>query len=386
MAGARPIGVVQKEIVDLFAELVELDPLALTSGELADYAIESQRIRSLADAHCARSAGAVDRSKAWSIDGAKSPTAWLAWKAGIAKGRATAAVVGARDLRNMPLAEAAMLAGTITADHVRRLADAYLTNPEEYADDEARLVGIAELPHYSRFDRVIRYWCIYAAPDDAEDEAEARRARRSAHCSRTLDGMVVLDALLDPVHGEIFARELERLERELFEADVVEAKERVGADFTLGELRRTPRQRRADALALMAARSAAKPADATEPRILLQAVVGEDSLRRMCELSNRQVVTPGEVLPLLEWADMERIVFESPSRVLDVGVRQRIFRGATKTAVLVRDLECTHPSCDVPAERCEIDHIRPFAEGGLTVQDNGRCRCKYHHRRTPPSP
>ena len=129
MAGARSIGVVQKEIVDLFAELADLDPGELTSGEVADYAIASQRIRSLADAHCARSAGVLDRSKVWSIDGAKSATAWLAWEARIAKGRAQAAVVGARDLRNDAAARRRRCsAGRITADHVRRLADAYATN------------------------------------------------------------------------------------------------------------------------------------------------------------------------------------------------------------------------------------------------------------------
>ena len=386
MAGGRSIDVVQKEIASLFAELGELSTDGLSTDEIADYALASQAVRSLADAHCARSAGVLDRSRVWSVDGARSATSWLQWKARVTKGRAMAAVVGARDLREMPRAEAAMLAGRITVDHVRRLADAHAVNPAEYGDDEERLVQIAAEQHHSRFDRVIRYWCIYASPDGAEDEAEARRGRRSVHCSRTLDGMVLLDALLDPTNGEIVARELERLERELFDADVAEAKQRLGDGFALADLRRSARQRRADALALMAARSAAKPPGATEPRILLQALVGEDALKRMCELSNRQVVTPGEIIPLLEWCDIERVVFGSPSRVLDVGVRRRIFRGATKTAVLVRDRECTHPSCDVPAERCEIDHIVPYAQGGPTTQDNARCRCKYHHRRTPPSP
>ena len=386
MAGSRSVGVVQKEIADLFAELAELPTDRLTSGEIADYAVESQRIRSLADAHCARSAGVLDRSKVWSADGAKSATAWLAWTAKVQQARASAAVCGARDLREMPVAERAMLEGRITADHVRRLADAQQTNPEEYADDEARLVERAVDLRFSQFERVIRYWRMYAAPDDAEDEAEARRQRRSVHCSRTLDGMVVVDALLDPVNGEIFARELERLERELFDQDLAEAKERLGEHVALSDLRRTPAQRRADAAALMAARSAARPADATEPRILLQALVGEDSLKRMCELSNGSVVTPGELLPVIEWADIERIVFESPSRVIDVGVRQRCFRGATRTAVLARDRWCDHPSCDVPAERCEIDHVIPYAKGGLTVQDNAKCRCPFHHRRTKPSP
>lgn len=386
MAGGRSIEVVLKEIERLFAEAAELDPDDLTDGEVADYAARSQRLRSMADAHCLRSAGVVDRRLVWASDHARSATAWLVFKATISKQRASTAVAGARALREMPLVEAAMLDGRITTDHARRLADAQRTNPEEYADDEERLVELAATVHYSRFDRVIRYWCHWAAPDDAETAAERRRAERRAHCSRTFGGSVAIDALLDPVNGEIVARELERLEQALFEDDLAEARERLGPHASLADLCRTPTQRRADALVLMAVRSAAKPPGASEPRILLQALVGEDTLRRMCELSNGQVVTPGELLPLLRWADVERIVFESPSRVLDVGVRQRLFRGATRIAVLARDRECVDPTCDVPAERCEIDHVKPYAEGGLTTQDNGEAKCKYHHRRTKPSP
>ena len=46
-----------------------------------------------------------------------------------------------------------------------------------------------------------------------------------------------------------------------------------------------------------------------------------------------------------------------------MGVRRRFFRGALRRAIEVRDRRCTHPSgCDVPAERCDIDHIVPLAE------------------------
>jgi hypothetical protein len=286
----------------------------------------------------------------------------------------------------MPLTEAALLGGRITLDHVRRIADALAAAPDAFAADEDRLVKVAEQQRYDTFDRVVRYWTYHHAPEDEEDKARRRRDERGASCSRTFEGSVVVDALLDPITGEIFARELERLERLLFEEDLAEARERVGPSASLQDLRRTPRQRRADAMRVMAERSAAKPADATEPRILLQVLAGHESVERMCELSNRQVVTPGEVLPVLHQADVERIVFDGPSKVIDVGVRHRLFRGATRTAVEARDRECDHQSCNVPAERCEIDHIVPYAAGGLTVQENGRCRCKYHHRRTPPSP
>ena len=59
---------------------------------------------------------------------------------------------------------------------------------------------------------------------------------------------------------------------------------------------------------------------------------------------------------------------------------------ATRRAVLVRDRECFHELCDIPAEDCQVDHIEPWAAGGLTVEANGRPACAFHnrarHRRT----
>ncbi|MHB1547555.1 MAG: HNH endonuclease signature motif containing protein, partial [Acidimicrobiales bacterium] len=54
-----------------------------------------------------------------------------------------------------------------------------------------------------------------------------------------------------------------------------------------------------------------------------------------------------------------------------------------------RDRTCTHPTCEVSAERCQVDHIVPWAAGGPTTQENGRLLCGYHNRlrnqRPPPS-
>ena len=109
-------------------------------------------------------------------------------------------------------------------------------------------------------------------------------------------------------------------------------------------------------------------------------LAGDDSLANICELSTGTVLTPGQVLPLLNDCDIERVVFDGPSRVIDVGVRRRFFAGATRRAVEVRDRTCSHPSCDVPAELCQIDHITPAERGGLTTQANGRAACGTHNR------
>jgi 5-methylcytosine-specific restriction endonuclease McrA len=81
---------------------------------------------------------------------------------------------------------------------------------------------------------------------------------------------------------------------------------------------------------------------------------------------------------------VERVVFDGPSRVIDVGVHRRLFEGATRRAVQLRDRECFHETCDIPAEHCDVDHVVPWAEGGPTVQENGRVACGFHNRNRPP--
>ena len=381
------MAVIQKEIEGLFAELAGLDPTSLTLGEVTDYAIRSQAIRSMADAQCARSAGAVETSGAWVGEGAQSPGAWISWRAGIRRAKASGSLVCARELRAMPATEVAFLAGKVSVDHVRLLAEAQAAAPGVFADGgEAQLLGSVPGLLFSQFERVIAYWCQLAAPDDAESKARRRYEQRRAHCSRTLAGTVILDAILDPITGEIVLRELERRERDLFDEDLAEARERLGPNPPLSELKRTPAQRRADALRVMAERSAAKAPGAVEPRVLLQVLAGHDTVERICELSNGTVITPGEILPVLDRAEVERIVFDGPSRIIDIGTRRRLFTGATRTAVQARDRRCVNPSCDIPAERCEVDHVQPYAAGGPTTQTNGACKCKYHHRRAPQAP
>jgi len=74
-----------------------------------------------------------------------------------------------------------------------------------------------------------------------------------------------------------------------------------------------------------------------------------------------QVLPPAAVAPWIDDADLERILFDdTASRVIDVS-RKRTFQGALRRLIEVRDQTCFHPMCDLPADRCEIDHIEPWA-------------------------
>jgi hypothetical protein len=249
------------------------------------------------------------------------------------------------------------------------------------ARDETMLVAQAQKLGYRSFVRALAYWAQLADPEGTEAAGEAQHHARKVHLSETFGGSWVLSGRFDPLGGAVLARALERIEQELFEADWAEAKERFGDNVPMSHLRRTPAQRRADALAEMARRSLAVPAGARLPEPLFTVMVGYETFAgRMCELAHGAVVTPGSLLRWIDEAWVERVVFDGPSRVTDVGVRRRFFAGATRRAVEVRDRQCFHPYCEEPAERCQIDHVRPWAAGGATTEANGRVACGFHNR------
>ena len=373
------------------AELGKLDPAGLGDDELADALVGVMRADSALGSVCARLAGEADARKVWADDGSKSCSGWLGRQAGRPVGECRGLVRRARRLRHMPVTAAAHGAGDISVAHVERLIRAAKVNLEAFATDEEMLVGHARDLRFDDFCRALDYWCQLHDPDGTEDHARDRYAQRRLHLSETLDGTGVLDAWFDPVGFAQFRTALERIDNELWEHDWADARDRLGEQATEADLARSGAQRRCDALVEMARRATSVPAGAKQPRPLITVLVDYPTLAgRVCELSTGPVLTPGEVLPLLNGADVERVVFDSPSRVLDVGQRQRLFTGATRRAVEVRDRRCDIDTCTTPAHRCDIDHIQPYGDGGLTIQTNGRLRCPAHHtgrrRRPPPNP
>jgi hypothetical protein len=194
---------------------------------------------------------------------------------------------------------------------------------------------------------------------------------------------------LDPISDAIVGEELDRLEKEMFEADWAECRARLGRDPTVADLSRTPGQRRADALVEMATRSRMAPSDGRRPGPLFSVLVDCCTLLRdrVCELADGTVIAPGSLLSWLDEAYLERVVF-APERGVEVSCVARLFSGATRRAIELRDRECTHPYCDIPASACEADHIIPYDNGGPTIEEKGQMLCGFHNRlriaRPPP--
>jgi hypothetical protein len=139
----------------------------------------------------------------------------------------------------------------------------------------------------------------------------------------------------------------------------------------------------------MATRSKTAPLNGHRPAPLFSVLVDYETMHgRICQLAEGIVVSPGSLLSWLDEAYLERAVF-SPGGRVEVSATTRLFSGATRRAVELRDRECTHPYCDIPAHDCQVDHIIPYAQNGPTTQENGRLLCGFHNRlrnqRPPPS-
>jgi hypothetical protein len=372
--------------------LHHLDPDTLTDEEMTEAVVEIERLASAFDAARTSLLAAYDRRRAWADSGARSCAADVAHRTRRPRAEIASRLALGRALRHLPLTEAAWEAGEIGEAHVRRLAG--LRNrrtADALSHDENLLVHHAQTLSFHDFTQAVEYWRLHADPDGASADDVDRRDRRRVTLDETFSGMRAGTILLDPVSGEIVDGELRRLEQQLFDDERARAKARLGREPKAGELERTPDQRRADALVEMATRSAAAPAKGRRPRPLFQVLLGADALAHLCQLASGRVVTASALLPWLDDADLERYLFAgTPQRVISVSYR-RTFTGALRDLIRIRDRSCFHPTCDVPAMRCQVDHIEPWASGGITDQTNGRAACAHHNRlrhrrRRPPPP
>ena len=73
-------------------------------------------------------------------------------------------------------------------------------------------------------------------------------------------------------------------------------------------------------------------------------------------------------------------VLDGRGQVLDLGQQRRLFTGALRRALVLRDRGCAFPACDRPARWCDGHHIVHWADGGPTNLDNAVLLCGYHHR------
>ena len=377
-----PYSTVVKELGDNVDALARADVLELVDTEAAECLVDLMAVQTQLDAAIAKLASRVERSGVWRGDGSRSASAWLERRSRRHRGECRAALRRGTHLAVLDDVATAFEAGQIGAWHVDQIARLHHRYPTQVASDQGLFVQWAQELDHDAFTQVATYWRQAVDPDGAEHDAAADHQRRRLDLSDGIDGVGLVDLRFEPIGWATFVEALRRIDHQLWEADWAEARSRLGAAASSTDLARTDSQRRYDALIELAIRGSAAPPDAKRPRPLVTVHVDHDTLAgRICQLSTGAVITPGQILPLLSECVVERAVFGPGNRIIELGRTQRLFVGGTRRAVEITRPTCAHPGCKVPSEHCQVDHAKPWEDGGRTDPDNGQPLCPAHHRR-----
>jgi Domain of unknown function (DUF222) len=345
-------------------DAVDLD--TLDDDALHDLTVATQRLRDRFELAAGRVLARWDTRGVWRNDQSLSAPARLSREVNSSLRSCRARLRQARRLGDVPGVVEAVGRGQLSVEYLELLGRAQRVAPEDYASDEAMLVTQCAGLRFQQAEQVVAYWRLHVDPDGVNADAAANADRATAHVSETLDGTIILNATLTGVDAETFHSELRRLTDEIRHVD-----------RAAGVLR-TAAQRRAAALVEMATRSASTPTGAQRPRPLFTVLLGEDTFRHFCETAAGRIVPPDTLAPFVDEAMLEVLLFDGPATVISVSKRRR-FTGALRRAIQVRDRRCQHPAgCDIPADRCDVDHIEPWPQ--RTDQFNGRLECPGHNR------
>jgi hypothetical protein len=91
-------------------------------------------------------------------------------------------------------------------------------------------------------------------------------------------------------------------------------------------------------------------------------------------------LSAGQARRLACTATVIPMVLGGDSKILDVGMGQRLFDRYQRIALAQRDGGCVWPGCDRPPALCEAHHLCPWSQGGPTDLNNGVLVCGFHHR------
>src|SRR5688572_28613597 len=197
--------------------LASLDLDVMAGDDLTEAVLRLQELRGALDVAEARVLARWDSLGEWRPSGAKTGSAWLAWKQRIPIAVARQRLRHARAVRDLPLSEEAWADGEIDRAHVTTMLEVRTARTEKAFErdhhllvESARSVGFVTFKaHCDRWERIID-------ADGAKQKADDDHNARELHLSRSFRGMWFGKLTLDPIGGEIVHTTLQLIEAELF--------------------------------------------------------------------------------------------------------------------------------------------------------------------------
>jgi len=405
---------------EMLAEYVEWAPAALHDEierlELAARALDARRLAARA---------AAERRQTPALDGHRSTQAYLRATCNQPSYVALTEVRRARICRDFPSIGEALITGRIGGGQIDELVRIRRNKRAgKYLDVAAveMLLDHAEHLLMRSFSAVVERWLMWADPDGAWRDQTDSIDGRTAHVVAA-DGELSIqatggDALTAEAMRNIFAHFVE-LE---FRRDCESRRAEHGDRADECALPRSDAQRRFDALVAIFERAYVAAADGKLPDPIVNIVCDQRTLHdllgragialaggetfdvesltgaqidavlaefvrdprsmltRRCETSSGQQIAPRLLIQALLTAQVRRVVLDANSTVIDLGERKRLFTGNARIAATLLERFCRHPGCEIPADRCQIDHNESHSAGGRTDQSNAAPECGPHNR------
>ena len=330
-------------------------------------------VRRSGDALRTIAVGRVDYVGAWKGEGAKNISEWLATETKCAQYEAQSVVVLANQLQHLPTTQAALLSGALSNTQAVEVARGAIVAP----NTESQLLNLAK--HVTVRDlRDATARVIAGATDEA---ARHKRIHNSRFLKswRDPDGAFIIKGRMTVANGALVMAALKPIQDEIFKvarkSGAYERPEAYAADalMALCEKANNPAP---------AARASATKA--TRPNAVINIRVDLNALKRghtengeICEIAGVGPVPVATATEYLGEAFLKLLIVDGVD-IKTVAHMGRHIPAPLRTAVEERDRVCQVPTCDMSVG-LEIDHIKPFAEGGPASLKNLVRLCKRHH-------
>ncbi len=363
-----------KTTVILLREIAsDIDVETMDGKSAAELVRISEDARRVIDGLRTSAIGRVGTTEAWRVGGSKNSAEWVALHTGTPIYEAQAVVILADQLRHLPQTVEAMSAGKISTAQAVEVSRGATAEPH----CEERLLSLAK----SSTVRTLRDEAsrVIAA---ATDEVERHNRIHKNRCLKTWtdqDGAFNLKARMTVANGALVMAALTPLQDEIFKSA------RKNGEYA------TPEAYAADALMALCEKASASDSGVgasttktSPPNAVMHIRVDIEALKRgrtehgeICEIAGVGPIPVATATEYLGEAFLKLLVVDGVD-IKTVAHMGRAIPAPLRTAIEERDRVCQVPTCDVTLG-LEIDHIKPFAEGGAASLGNLVRLCKRHH-------
>lgn len=288
--------------------------------------------------------------------------------------------------------------GRLSEDHLRLMARVYANRRvrKAFVSQQSWFLKKARRFNFKEFEILVDRW-VQVHDDDGSDPNAAHQNR----CANIVHDVFSDSFTVSSTQGPLAGAAMQQIFGAYVQAEFAkdwEASHAIHGDQTsVDRLSRTHQQRSADALAQIFTDAAAN-ANSAMPvnyvhNIVWSASTFEEMARRhagyrpqpfdlddyRCETIDGVPLEPNETFLDALMSPLRRIVLDAIGVVIDKS-EQRFFTGLARTALQIAYPGCVWPGCNVPASRCQADHMQAKCRGGPTTQENGTLFCGRHNR------